>query len=44
MCTLQKTVLVLPDEIAARDARYHDLGIVSKMLTREGFKVKEARI
>ncbi|BDA51191.1 hypothetical protein COCOBI_18-0670 [Coccomyxa sp. Obi] len=32
-------VLVLPDEIAARDARYHDLGIVSKMLTREGFKV-----
>lgn len=36
---MQKTVLVMPDAIAAADGRYHDLGIVSKLLAREGFKI-----
>jgi hypothetical protein len=38
-CAMQKTVLVMPDAIAAADRRYHDLGIVSKLLAREGFKI-----
>ena len=29
----------MPDAIAATDGRFHDLGVVSKLLAREGFKV-----
>lgn len=45
-CDIQRTVVVLPDWDAARNrtARYHDLGIVSTVLTRSGFKVQTDRL